>query len=109
MNLPLSWQHMLIVNLGLRLLSGLNRFIQLCMHDCVLPRGGCEIGQLPIFIQREPLIDTHISVLHRGPSFGVQTQRFSGLSVGSMLIFVQCENICPLVVEPGTVRRSKLY
>lgn len=55
--------------LGLRLLSGLDRIIRICMRDCVLPRGGGDMGEQPIFVQRGTLIDTHISVLHRDPAF----------------------------------------
>lgn len=57
------------VRLGLRLLSGLDRIVRLCLNDCVLPRGGGEKGEEPIFVQRGTLIDTHIAILHRDTNF----------------------------------------
>ena len=60
---------MLMESLGLRLLAGLDRILRLCMHDCVLPRGGGETGEEPIFVERGTLIDTHTSILHRDPTF----------------------------------------
>ncbi len=56
-------------HLGLRLLSGLDRIVRLCLHDCVLPRGGGDRGEERIFVQRGTLIDTHIAVLHRDTAF----------------------------------------
>lgn len=55
--------------LGLRLLAGLDRIIRLCLQDCVLPRGGGEAGEEPIFVQRGTLIETNTSVMHRDATF----------------------------------------
>ena len=60
---------MLIQRLGLRLLSGLDRIIRLCLQDCILPCGGGDTGVEPIFVQSGTLIDTHISIIHRDPAF----------------------------------------
>ena len=54
---------------GLRLRVGLDRIVRLCLHDCVLPRGGGEAGEDPIFVQRGTIVQTHTSVLHRDPTF----------------------------------------
>lgn len=59
----------LITILGLRLLSGLDRIVRLCLHNCVPPRGGGDLGEDPIFVQRGTLVETHISIIHRDSAF----------------------------------------
>ena len=54
---------------GLRLRVGGDRIVRICLQDCVLPRGGGEAGEDPIFVQRGTIVQTHTSVLHRDPTF----------------------------------------
>lgn len=53
---------------GLRLFSPLTTTIRTPTTDCVLPRGGGESGQEPIFVPRGSRVEVHFPAVHRDKS-----------------------------------------